>query len=196
MPDNLFPMKQNEQIETKCGFAFYCISKNEIELHYKGAIKLLLKQKNAETFYNILNELFNININLICNYILYANQYHCISVSKLNYNLESKHLQYQSFWIYFHSNSIKIQISMTFQSKFLEFYSENKVTFNKLMNTNEDQINSIIIKGINNPDRKHHNKISRYPNGQYHDWINFEIFDKEALSFLFEFYKELDILKP
>lgn len=197
MPVFTLDLNPNEQIESKFSIRFFCITPNRIEIHYPenndfGMIET--SARNAEIFYNIIENLYLINPNLNCRYILYANQYKCFSFSNINYNLENPAEQYRGLWIYFQVNSIKIQFSMTFRDLFLNFYSNNQGLMNDLMHTSEAQIHSIFIEGNNNPDMRHINKISRYSNGIYHDWVNLDLFNKEPLPLLFEFFKELNIL--
>lgn len=195
MSNNPFPLQPNELIEFRFGIKFFCIDSAIIEIHVldnESYIKIKTSQKLAEVFYYTLDLLYMINPNLICQYGTVNN---CISFSKRKYNLDNVLYQHDAFWVFFQVTGMKIQLSMTIQKKFQDFYQKNNIKFDDLMNTNEQLIQDI-LKGKNNTDRRHINKITRYKSKVVHDWLNFNLVDCAPLSLLFELFKQVDLIKP
>lgn len=198
MSDIVFPMKQNEQIETHYDTKFFCQSDKIIEIHFKKDnkfVKIEVSQNIAEIYYNFVQLLHNVNSKLHCEYVYYYEKDHLTSFSKRKYDLYDKLAQHSAIWFFFQKTQIKIQFSMTYKKEFLEFYKKSNIEIDSLLNTNQDQINEIFSGKNNNIGGIRQSKIVRYKSESVHDWINFNLISSEPLTMIFEFLKELPIIK-
>lgn len=198
MLDNPFPLKPNEMIETKFGNQIFSISASEAEIHFKAKPKFKIIQVSnsiATIYYWIEEYLHSLNPNLITIYEKYNNRFECVSISKRSYDLYDLIKQHDALWVYFQEKGLKIQVSLSTKLKFRNFYKANKEEFDRIMNSNELLVQSVLI-GKNNPDRRFRNKITRYKSEAVHDWLNFNLVNSDPIPLLFEFFKELPIIRP
>jgi hypothetical protein len=193
MLENPFPLKPNEKIETKFGIIFFCNNKDTIEIHFKNVNYEIFRvtQNIAEIFYGIINHIYLVNKNLIFQIGTVKN---CYYFTKRILDISQVKLQHEVFWIFFQKTAIKIQLSMSIKNQFNIFYKNNQHEFDRLMNTNSELVESILA-GNNNPDRRQVNKITRYGTERVNDWLNFNLVSTEPLPLLFEFFKDLKIIK-
>jgi len=194
MSDNTFPMKPNEQIETKFGIVFFCIDEDTIEVHFINFNNETLRvaQNVAEVFYYIIKELHQINPSLIFQKGSVKN---CYYFSKTRIDITIKLNQHKVFWLYIQGTAIKVQLSSTFRALLNQFYQLHENDFNNLLNTDTNQFTSFINGQAVNA-KRYRNSIATLKGRETEEWYNFNLVDNKAIPFIFEFFGNLPILRP
>ena len=198
MANNPFSVKQNELIESNCGIKFNFNSDKEVLILFSKNGVLERKRTNrnlAALFFQLINLIYDANSNLICQYSPDKIRDKSISFAKRTYDLYDLLKQHEALWIIFQKTAIKIQISMSFKNDFIAYYLHHIKEFDTLFNTDEDNVN-MVLNGSNNNDKRPINKITSCKSGTEFDWLNFNLVNADPLPLLFDFIRELDIIRP